>query len=73
MPTMADTYIEIPCGCQGVNPACVNCHGAGVVERAACRRCLGKKVEAGTDKRCLDCRGIGYRDLGGLDSNTVSL
>ena len=53
--------VEVACGCRRLNPGCVNCHGAGVVERPACKRCEG----TGTTGRaqCLDCRGDGWRDV----------
>lgn len=55
--------IEVPCFCRGVNPACVQCGGVGTLEKAACKRCAGKGTEASSDKKCLDCRGAGWRDL----------
>lgn len=52
--------IQADCSCGGLNGGCVNCDGAGVVTKRACRRCGGTGHTGGL---CVDCRGAGWREL----------
>lgn len=59
--SVADVVVR-PCICQGHNPGCAICQGEGVVQRPACKRCVGKGTTGGSAK-CMDCRGEGWRDV----------
>lgn len=54
--------ISVPCICGGPNSFCVLCSGSGELIKKACIRCDGVGKEPG-NVRCVDCRGVGWRDI----------
>lgn len=52
--------MQTDCPCKGINPGCVICTGSGLMTKRSCQRCGGTGRTGGV---CVDCRGLGWREI----------